>query len=51
MTDTTRVVFDCNTFLQGLAAPGGPAGRCVQLAIDGKISLFLSPAFLQSCTM
>src|SRR5665213_840140 len=38
-----RVVFDCNTLLQGLAAASGPAGRCVQLAIDGKVSLFVSP--------
>ena len=44
MTAVTRVVFDCNTLLQGLASPGGPAGRCVQLAIDGKVSLFASPA-------
>jgi predicted nucleic acid-binding protein len=34
-----RVVFDCNTFLQALAAPNGPAGKCVQLAIDRKVDL------------
>jgi putative PIN family toxin of toxin-antitoxin system len=43
MTIATRVVFDCNTFLQALAAPEGPAGECVQFAIDGKVSLFVSP--------
>ena len=35
MTATSRVVFDCNIFLQALAAPDGPSGRCVQLAFDG----------------
>ena len=46
MTATTRVVFDCNTFVQALAAPEGPAGQCVQLAIEGKVSLFISPSVL-----
>jgi len=46
MTTGTRVVFDCNTFLQSLAAPEGPAGRCVQFAIDRKVSLFVSPAVI-----
>ena len=47
MTRSTRVVFDCNTFLQALASPNGPAGRCVQLAIDGKVELFLSPTVVE----
>ena len=47
MTAVMRVVFDCNTLLQGLASPGGPAGRCVQLALDGKVSLFVSPAVVE----
>ncbi len=47
MTTSTRVVFDCNTFLQALASPNGPAGRCVQLAIDGKVELFLSPTVVE----
>jgi len=47
MTDSTRVVFDCNTFLQALASPEGPAGQCVQLAIDRKINLFVSPSVLE----
>ena len=46
MTTGERVVFDSNIFLQALAAPGGPAGRCVQLAIEGKVKLFVSPAVL-----
>src|SRR5947199_8495138 len=47
MNDDIRVVFDCNTFLQALAAPDGPAGRCVQLAFDHKIHLFISPTILE----
>src|SRR5579872_4588004 len=46
MTGPIRVVFDCNIFLQALAAPEGPAGHCVQLAIDAKVQLFASPAVL-----
>jgi putative PIN family toxin of toxin-antitoxin system len=46
MSDATRVVYDCNTFVQAFASPGGPAGRCVQLALDGKVQLFVSPAVL-----
>ena len=42
MTTGTRVVFDCNTFLEALAATEGPAGRCVQLAIDRRVNLFVS---------
>jgi putative PIN family toxin of toxin-antitoxin system len=47
MTAATRVVFDCNTFLQALSAPEGPAGQCVQLAFDGKVSLFVSSLVLE----
>jgi putative PIN family toxin of toxin-antitoxin system len=47
MMADTRVVFDCNTLLQGLASPGGPAGRCVQLALDGEISLYVSPVVIE----
>ena len=46
MTTGTRVVFDCNTFLQALGSPEGPAGRCMQLAIDGNVNLFVSPLVL-----
>jgi putative PIN family toxin of toxin-antitoxin system len=38
-----RVVFDCNTLLQAMASPRGPAGECVQLAFDHKAELFISP--------
>ena len=47
MMGATRVVFDCNVLLQGLAAPEGPAGHCVQLAIDGKVTLFISRSVLE----
>jgi putative PIN family toxin of toxin-antitoxin system len=47
MTAPARVVFDCSTFLQALASPRGPAGRCVQLAIEGKVNLFISPYVLE----
>ena len=47
MSDPTRVVFDCNTFLQAIASPAGPAGRCVQLALDGRVTLFVSPAVFE----
>jgi predicted nucleic acid-binding protein len=33
MSEQRRVVFDCNVFLQALANPSGPAGRCVELAL------------------
>lgn len=42
--DAIRVVFDCNTFLQALASPGGASGECFRLAAAGKIQLFVSPA-------
>jgi len=47
MTSAPRVVFDCNTFLQALAATEGPAGQCVQLAIDRKVNLIVSPRVVE----
>ena len=47
MTTGARVVFDCNTFLQALSSPEGPAGHCVRLAIGGMISLFVSSRVLE----
>jgi putative PIN family toxin of toxin-antitoxin system len=46
MNGKVRVVFDCNTYLQALAAPEGPAGRCVQSAFDGVVLLFICPEVL-----
>jgi putative PIN family toxin of toxin-antitoxin system len=47
MLEPTRAVFDCNTLLQALAAPHGPAGRCVQAAFDAKVQLFISPVVIE----
>jgi putative PIN family toxin of toxin-antitoxin system len=46
MSEKLRVVFDCNVFLQALATPGGPAGRCVEIALAGQVSLYISPVVL-----
>lgn len=46
MTAVATAVFDCNVFLQALANPSGPAGRCVELAIAKEVSLFVSPVIL-----
>jgi len=46
VSERHRVVFDCNVFLQALANPVGPAGRCVELAISGKVALYISPHIL-----
>jgi putative PIN family toxin of toxin-antitoxin system len=43
----TAAVFDCNVLLQALASPGGPAGRCVQFALGGRVHLFVSPAVIR----
>jgi predicted nucleic acid-binding protein len=47
MNPKRRVVYDCNVLLQALAAPHGPSGRCVQLAIGGAVELFVSPEVLE----
>lgn len=47
MSIPTPVVFDCNTFLQALALPDCPAGKCVQLVIDGRVDFYVSPTVLE----
>lgn len=47
MSESTKVVFDCNVFLQALANPDGPAGRCVEMALSAQVSLYLSPIVLE----
>ena len=37
-------------YVQALRAPQGPAGRCVQLALDGKVTLFISPIAIAELT-
>lgn len=41
-----KVVYDCNIFVQALINLHGPAGRCLQMARDGKVLLFVSPFVL-----
>ena len=42
MSSSVRAVFDCNTLLQALASPKGPAGACFKLTTNGLVSLFVS---------
>ena len=42
MSEAVKAAFDCNVFLQALGNPDGPAGRCVQLAITGRVKLHIS---------
>lgn len=42
-----RVVFDCMVFLQAAARRMGPAGSCLQLALDGKVDLCISTPILE----
>lgn len=42
MSSEIRVVYDCNIFLQFLLSSGGPAARCVQAALSGRVRLLLS---------
>jgi len=46
MREKVRVVFDCNTLVQAVGSPEGPAGRCVQFALQGRILLIISPVVL-----
>ena len=41
-SDPERVVFDCVICAQAIINPFGPAGRCVELAKDGVVSLCIS---------
>src|SRR5258707_11533348 len=41
-----RCVFDCNVFLQALGNAQGPAGRCVEIALEGGLQLFISESVL-----
>src|SRR3954452_23801757 len=46
MTGSPAVVYDANIFIQALAAPSGPAGRCVHLALTRSVSRFVLPFVL-----
>jgi len=41
-----RVVYDCNVFVQALINQNGPAGRCVTVALEKRVALFVSEALL-----
>ena len=41
-----RAVFDCMELVQAVASERGPAFACFQLAREGKIELYVSPAIL-----
>lgn len=40
------VVFDCVVYAQAVINPDGPAGRCLQLARDGELTLCISDYLL-----
>lgn len=42
----SRVVFDCNVFLQAIINRNGPAAKCLRLAEVGDILLFINPETL-----
>lgn len=46
-TESLRVVFDCNIFLQSLLNPNGAAAKCLDIIRTGKAKLFISKATLQ----
>ncbi len=41
-----RVVFDCNLFLQAVGKGGDHAYGCLQLVMDGKLTLYMSEVCL-----
>lgn len=46
MTPLSVVVFDCNTFLQGVISDRGPGAACLDLFRSGAVTLVLSPDVL-----
>lgn len=47
MTVPDRVVFDCNVYFQAAISPTGPARRLLQLALEGKATLYASEYVLE----
>jgi putative PIN family toxin of toxin-antitoxin system len=41
-----RAVFDCNTLLQAMAAPAGPAGECMARVLAGSVQLYVATAII-----
>jgi putative PIN family toxin of toxin-antitoxin system len=44
---TPKVVYDCNVFLQALSNPLGPAGQCLDEAINRRVALYVDTALLE----
>jgi putative PIN family toxin of toxin-antitoxin system len=44
--DPQHVVYDCNVFVQALINRVGPAGRCITLALNREVLLFISEPLL-----
>lgn len=42
-----KAVFDSNIFVSALGIPGGQAQRAVELAIDGRVQLYISREIIQ----
>ena len=42
-----RVVFDTNVFVSALLTPHSPPGRLLELALQGKMRLLISPQLLE----
>ena len=43
----TRVVFDCNTYIQAMAFEEGPAAAALRLVESGEVELFVSKATIR----
>jgi hypothetical protein len=41
-----KLVYDCNVYLQFLLNQNGPSGRCVSLALQNYVELFISDSVL-----
>lgn len=41
-----RAVFDCNTLLQAVVSPNGPAAHCLAMVEEGRVTLVTSQAVL-----
>jgi hypothetical protein len=44
--EAERVVFDCVVYAQAIINPDGPAGKCLELAREGSLSLCTSDYLL-----
>jgi len=50
VSDTLRVVFDCNIYWRALFSPSGVGSKCIKLVQAGRIFCFLSPEILAEIT-